>query len=119
MKELNKIEAEQTLLILEIRKVVKANKKLKKPQSRQSARLFSSRPNWDPHPLTRKQASVSLPLVPGGTHSLVGEGVGVPIRMRGQTLVVHYRFLCTFLKFNKEDFGLKPNNSLKITVLLK
>jgi hypothetical protein len=34
-------------------------------QSRQSARLFSSRPNWDPPP-PHTQASVSPPLVPGG-----------------------------------------------------
>ncbi len=48
-----------------------------KPQSRQSAiGFFSSRPNWDPFlPLTHRQVC-PLPLVPGDTHSLAGEGLG-------------------------------------------
>jgi hypothetical protein len=48
--------------------------------------FFSSHPNWD-HPHTRRRACRPPILVPGGgTHSLAGEGVGVPIRTRGQTL---------------------------------
>ncbi len=51
-----------------------------RPQSRQSAKLFSSRRNWDsPNPTPHPQASVHLPpsLVPGGgAHSQAREGVG-------------------------------------------
>jgi hypothetical protein len=47
------------------------------PQSRQSAKLFSSRKNWDsPNPSPGECAPP--PLVPGGgAHSLAREGVGV------------------------------------------
>jgi hypothetical protein len=49
--------------------------------------FFSSRPNWDippPHP----QESLYPPFGSGGgTHSVAGEGRGVPIRTRGQTLL--------------------------------
>jgi hypothetical protein len=38
--------------------------------------FFSSRPNWDPQPLTPRRVCPSL------AHSLAGEGVGVPIRTR-------------------------------------
>jgi hypothetical protein len=39
--------------------------------------FFSSRPNWDPHPLTRRRMCLPPSLASGGgTHSLTGEGVG-------------------------------------------
>jgi hypothetical protein len=38
--------------------------------------FFSSRPNWDPHPITRRRVC-SLPLVQGGGAQLMGgKGVG-------------------------------------------
>jgi len=49
--------------------------------------FFSSRPNWDPLYPTHRQASVPLSFGSGGTHSIAGEGVGAPIRKRGQTLL--------------------------------
>ncbi len=56
-------------------------------QSRQSARLFSRRPNWDPPP-PHTQASVSPPLwFRGDTLSFGNCGWGgVPIRTREKTL---------------------------------
>ncbi len=57
-----------------------------KPQSRQSTRLFFSRPNWYPPP-PQPQASVPpTPLIPGGNTLLGERGWGVPVRTRGQTL---------------------------------
>jgi len=60
--------------------------------------FFSSRRNWDsPHSLTRRRVS-SPTLVPGGrggTHSLGGDGVGVPMRTKGQRL--WYSCICTLL----------------------
>ncbi len=54
--------------------------------------FFSSRPNWDPHILTRRRVCPPLPLVGGGGSR---EGVGgVPIRTRGQTLW-YSRYICT------------------------
>jgi len=42
--------------------------------------FISNRPNWDPHPLTRRQLCPLPPLVPGGrTHSVAGEGWWLPI----------------------------------------
>jgi hypothetical protein len=56
MKELKKIEAERTLLIPELRKV-EANKKLKNHRVDRVLGFFSSRLNWDPHPLTHEGGS--------------------------------------------------------------
>jgi hypothetical protein len=51
------------------------------PQSRQSARLFSSRRNWDSSTPSPAGECVPPPLVQGGGRytlaRLVGEGVGV------------------------------------------
>ncbi len=66
--------------------------------------FFSSRLNWNPpipHLLTRSRVC-PLPFCPGGAHSPAGEGVGgVPIRMRGQTLLYsrYILFLCHTLSF--------------------
>ncbi len=53
--------------------------------------FFSTRPNWD-------SSGVCVPplwfRLPGGTYSLAGEGVGVPIRTRGRTLW-YSRYICT------------------------
>jgi hypothetical protein len=50
--------------------------------------LFSSRPIWAPHPLTRKRVCPP-PLVPRGeTHSLAGEGLGGPNSDEGTDTVV-------------------------------
>ncbi len=40
---------------------------------------FFSSPNWDSPSPSPAGECVPPPLVPGGTHSLAGEGVGVPI----------------------------------------
>ncbi len=49
--------------------------------------FFSSRPNWDlPHPFTCRRVCPSL--VPGGSHSLAGEGVGDPSSDEGTDTVV-------------------------------
>jgi hypothetical protein len=45
-------------------------------QGRQSARLFLKSSELGPSPPPHPQASVSPTLVPGGTLSLAGEGVG-------------------------------------------
>jgi len=57
-------------------------------QSRQSAKLFSSRRYWDsPNPSTAGECALP-PLVPGGRGTLAGERGGgrVPIPTRGPTL---------------------------------
>ncbi len=65
-------------------------------QSRQNAKLFSSRLNWiETPPTPHPQASVPSPplVLGGGAHSLAREGGGtVPIPMRGHTL--WYSVLC-------------------------
>jgi hypothetical protein len=43
------------------------------PQSRRNTRLFSSRPNWDPHPLTRRRECVPPLWFRGQGHSLGGD----------------------------------------------
>jgi hypothetical protein len=45
--------------------------------------FFSSRPNWDTSLTCRR---VCPPLVLGGGHIRLREGVGVPVRTRGQIL---------------------------------
>ncbi len=57
--------------------------------------FFSSRPKRNTPPPSEGECVHPL-LVPGGTHSLAGEGGrGVPIRTRGQTLwYSRYKVLC-------------------------
>jgi hypothetical protein len=63
------------------------------PPLAQSARFFSSRPNWDPPP-PHPEASVSPLRFRGGHTRLRESGWGVPIRTRGQTLW-YSRYVCT------------------------
>ncbi len=70
-----------------------------KVQSRQSAKLFSSRRNWDsPTPSLPGECVPPPPLVGGGdSHSLAGEGVGAQIRQGDRhccTLVIYVQVLC-------------------------
>jgi hypothetical protein len=59
-------------------------------QSRQSAKLFLQSSELGlPHPLTRTRVCTPpLLLVPGGPHSLSGEGVGGPSSDEGTDAVV-------------------------------
>jgi hypothetical protein len=64
-------------------------------QSRQITRLFLQSSELGP-PRPHPQASVSPPLVSGGTHSLAGEGWGEgPNSDEGTDTVVLYRYKCT------------------------
>jgi hypothetical protein len=60
-------------------------------QKRQSAKLFSSRRNWDsPNPSTAGECAPPPPLVPGGRATLAGErGVEEAQFRRGKD-TVHY-----------------------------
>ncbi len=57
-------------------------------QRRQGARLFLQSSELGPPPPPHPQASVSPPLIPGGTHSLGEEGVGDPSSDEGTDTVV-------------------------------
>jgi hypothetical protein len=48
--------------------------------------FLSSLQNWLPPPPHPPASVAPPPLVPGGTHSLAGEGVGEPIRTKGRTI---------------------------------
>ncbi len=67
-------------------------------QSRQGAKLFSSRRNWDsPNPSPAGEcAPTPPPVLGGGAHSLAREGWRVPILTRGHTLwySLYIRILC-------------------------
>jgi hypothetical protein len=86
------------------------------PQSRQSAKLFlqSSSELGLPPPLTRRRMCTP-PLWFRGAQSLGGEGVGVPIRTRGQTLW-HSRYICTWwaVPSYKADFTLSSYSQKSI-----
>jgi hypothetical protein len=73
------------------------------PQSRQSAKLFSSRRNLGlPQPLTRRRVCPPPTLVPGGgAHSLAREGVGNSQFRRGTYTVV----LCIYVYFLISPFS--------------
>jgi hypothetical protein len=62
---------------------------------------FSSRPNWDSPTPSPAGKCAPPPLVPGGTHSLEGEGLGDPNYNEGTDTVVlsgHYIYvLCDVL----------------------
>ncbi len=63
-------------------------------QSRQSAKFFSSRRNWDfPNPSTAGECAPPPPVLGGGAYSLAWEGVGrVPIPTRGHPGRGHTRW---------------------------
>jgi hypothetical protein len=85
------------------------------PQRRQSAMLFlqSSELGPPPHP----QPSVSPPLVPGGTHSLAGEGVGGSQFGRGDrqcgTLDI---YICTLRKSRTSSFVARSRQLLLLFI---
>ncbi len=65
------------------------------PQSRQSAKLFSRRRNWD-FPNPSPAGECAPPFCSGGRDTLAGErrGGGVPIPTRGHTLWYTICVLC-------------------------
>ncbi len=66
-----------------------------KAQSGQSAKLFSSRRNWDSPTPSPADECVPRPLVQGeGTYTLAGEGMGGLIPTRRQTLL-YSRYICS------------------------
>ncbi len=87
------------------------------PQSRQSTRLFlqSSESGPPPHPL-RRVCPLPLWFRGGGIHSLAGEGQGVPIQTRGQTLWYsrYIYVLCDHHPISQLSHGYKD----EITIIL-
>ncbi len=84
------------------------------PQSRQSAKLFSSRRNWDsPNPSPAGECAPPPPLGSGGRCTFAGErgGERVPILIKGRTLW-YPLYICTNCMVNMVNTNWSPRRPL-------
>jgi hypothetical protein len=70
------------------------------PQSRQSAKLFSSRRNWD-SPNPSPAGECAPPVLGGGAHSLAREGLGEPQFRRGDIHMWYSLYIRTLWLWRK------------------